>query len=241
VSSMTTPDEIPRIGDDTGGKLPLRPIGRRSLADEVAERIREVVLAGALRAGERVSDSRLAQELGVGRSTVREAFRILLSEGLLESSGHGVRVAQVTVDDVQDTFELRLAVECRAARMVAERRDPEDIAELRTIVDEYVRAVEEDDGPTVVQLDLRFHETLCRLSGSRRLHEAFTRDVVKMLVLLQVDHDIYQPLSDWADEPPRIFAAIESGDADAAGAAIEAHIEGSRSVLVDLARQRRLA
>jgi DNA-binding GntR family transcriptional regulator len=125
--------------------------------------------------------------------------------------------------------------------MVAGRRDPEDIAELRAIVDEQVRALREDDEPTVVQLDLRFHETLCRLSGSRRLHEAFTRDVVKMLVLLQVDHDIYQPLSDWADDLPRIFAAIESGDADAAGAAIEAHIEGSRHALIDLARQQRRA
>ncbi len=238
---MTTPDQMRQAGHHDSGMLPLRAIDRRSLADEVAERVREAVLAGALRAGERVSDSRLAQELGVGRSTMREAFRILLSEGLLESRGHGVRIAQLTVDDVQDTFELRLAVECRAARMVAERRDPEDIAELRAIVDEYARAVAEDDAPTVVQLDLRFHETLCRLSGSRRLHEAFTRDVVKMLVLLQVDHDIYQPLSDWTDELPRIFAAIESGDADAAGAAIEAHIEGSRHALVDLARQQRLA
>jgi GntR family transcriptional regulator, gluconate operon transcriptional repressor len=238
---MTTPEKMRKASDDESGKLPLRPIGRRSLADEVAERIREVVLAGALHAGERVSDSRLAQELGVGRSTVREAFRILLSEGLLESSGHGMRIAQLTVDDVQDTFELRLAVECRAARMVALRCDREEIAELRAIVEECVRAAEVDDGPAAVQLDLRFHETLCRLSGSRRLHDAFTRDVVKMLVLLQVDHDIYQPLSDWADELPRILAAIEGGDADAAGAAIEAHIEGSRHVLVDLARRQRPA
>jgi DNA-binding GntR family transcriptional regulator len=222
------------VGDDeaTGCRA---TIDRRSLADEIAERVGEVVLAGALSAGEKVSDSRLAQELGVGRSTMREAFRILLSEGLLESSGHGVRVAQVTVDDVQDTFELRLAVECRAARMVADAVTRH--RELRAIVDDYVRVAAKDDGPAAVQLDLRFHETLCRLSGSRRLHEVFTRDVVKMLVLLQVDHDIYQPLSDWADELPRILAAVESGDAYAAGAAVEAHIEGSRHVFVDLARR----
>jgi DNA-binding GntR family transcriptional regulator len=238
---MTTTAETRKDGEGSDDRLPLRPLDRRSLADEVAERVREAVLAGALHAGEKVSDSRLAQELGVGRSTVREAFRILLSEGLLESSGHGVRVAQITVDDVQDTFELRLAVECRAARMVAERRDPEDIAKLRTIVDECVRAAAADNGPVAVQLDLRFHETLCRLSGSRRLHEAFTRDVVKMLVLLQVDHDIYRPLSDWVGELPRILAAIESGGGDAAGAAVEEHIEGSRRVLVDLVRQQRPA
>ena len=79
-------------------------------------------------------------------------------------------------------------------------------------------------------LDLRFHETLCRLSRSARLHDAFTRDVVKMLVLLQVDHDIYQPVADWAEELPWIFDAIERGDADAASAAIESHIERSRQL-----------
>lgn len=227
-------------GHATGAPL-LRPIDRRSLADEVAERIREVVLAGSLPPGQKLSDSRLAKELPVGRSTVREAFRILLSEGLLESSGHGVRIARFTDDDVQDTFELRLAVECRAARMIASRRDPEDIAVLSGIVDEYTHAAASDDAAAAVQLDLRFHETLCRLSGSRRLHDVFTREVVKMLVLLQVDHDIYQPLSDWSGDLPLVLAALRGGDADAAAAAIEAHIEGSRGVLLDLARQQRPA
>lgn len=219
----------------------LRPIDRRSLADEVAERVREAVLAGTLAAGDKLSDTRLGTELGVGRSTVREAFRILLSEGLLESNGRGVRVAQFTVDDVHDTFELRLAVECRAARMLARRRAPEELAALRSIVVDCTRAAAGGDAPAATQLDLRFHETLCRLSGSRRLHEAFTREVVKMLALLQVDHDIYQPLSDWAPELPAILAAIESGDADAAASAMEAHIEGSRRTLMDLARRRRAA
>ncbi len=235
-------------GEQTGvdksgseGTLSLRPIDRHSLADEVAERIREVVLAGSLPPGQKLSDSRLAKELPVGRSTVREAFRILLSEGLLESSGHGVRIARFTDDDVQDTFELRLAVECRAARIIASRRDPADIAVLREVVDEYARAAASDDAAAAVQLDLRFHETLCRLSRSRRLHDVFTREVVKMLVLLRVDQDIYQPLSDWSGDLPLVLAAIKSGDPDAAAAAIEAHIEGSRGVLLDLVRQRRPA
>lgn len=223
-----------------GGALALLPIGRRSLADEVAERIREVILAGALPAGHRLSDSRLAKELAVGRSTVREAFRVLLSEGLLESNGHGVRVAAYTVNDVQDTFELRLAVECRAARVLASRRDTRDIAALRAIVIEYTGAVESGDVQAAVRLDLRFHETLCSLS-SRRLHEVFTREVVRMLVLLQVDFDIYSPLAEWSSDVPRIFAAIQSGDPDAAEAAVEAHIEGSRQTLLDLARERRPA
>ena len=222
-----------------GGELLMRPLGpRRSLVDEVAERIREVVLVGVLPSGTRLSDSRLAREIGVGRSSVREAFKVLLSEGFLEQMGRGVCVARLTVDDVHDTYELRLAVECRAVRILAMRHDAADIAQLEDIVSEFLRAAAADDAAAAVSLDLRFHESVCRLSRSARLHEVFTREVVKMLALLRIDSDIYQPLSEWTQELPFILAAIERGEADGASAAMEAHIESSRQVTLAYAQPR---
>ena len=217
----------------------LRPLGpRRSLVDEVAERIREVVLVGVLPSGTRLSDSRLAQEIGVGRSSVREAFKVLLSEGFLEQTARGVCVARLTVDDVHDTYEVRLAVECRAVRILASRRDATDVAQLESIVSEFQKAAAADDAAEAVRLDLRFHESVCRLSGSARLHEVFTREVVKMLALLRVDSDIYQPLAEWTDELPSILDAIKRGDADAASAAMEEHIEASRQLTLAYAQPR---
>jgi GntR family transcriptional regulator of gluconate operon len=228
------------VTEIAGGAEPLlRPLGpRRSLVDEVAERIREVVLVGILPSGTRLSDSRLAREIGVGRSSVREAFKVLLSEGFLEQTGWGVCVARLTVDDVHDTYEIRLAVECRAVRILAARHDATEVAQLEGIVSEFLKAAAADDATAAVRLDLRFHESVCRLSGSARLHDVFTREVVKMLALLRVDSDIYQPLSEWTDELPSILDAIKRGDADAASAAMEEHIEASRQVMLAYAQPR---
>ncbi len=211
----------------------LRPLApRSSLVDEVAERIREAVLGGVLPPGMRLSDSGLAREIGVGRGSVREAFSLLLADGLLErtEAGRGVRVARLAVEDFADTYELRLAIECRAARILAVRHDASDIAALDGVVQKFLKAARAGDDAKAVTLDLRFHETLCRLSRSVRLHDVFTRDVVKMLALLHCGDDIYQPLTDWAEELPSILDAIRRGDADGASAAVEDHIERSRQI-----------
>lgn len=217
------------------------PLGpRSSRVEDVAERIRELVLAGRLRGGTRLPESVLAHEMGVGRSSVREAFRLLTAEGLLERTTRGVQVATPTVEDVQDAFELRLAVECRAVRILATRRDDADVRELGEILGEFEAAVEAEDSDATTALDLRFHEAICRLSGSRRLHEVFKREVVKMLALLEMDSGIYEPLSDWSHELPVILTAIRRGEVDAASDAMEHHIERARSITLEYAARRQM-
>jgi DNA-binding GntR family transcriptional regulator len=224
-----------------GGSGIVGPLGpRSSRVEDVAERIREVVLAGRLRGGTRLSDSHLAQEMGVGRGSVREAFRLLTAEGLLERTTRGVRVATPSVEDVQDALELRLAVECRAVRILATRRDAEALRELGEILKEFEAAAEAGDTDATAALDLRFHDAACRLSGSRSLHEVFRREAVTMLALLQMESDYYEPLSDWSHELPLILTAIRDGDADAASDAMEHHIERARAITLEYAARRQL-
>lgn len=225
---------------DPGKASPVPILGafrpRASLADEVAERIRQLVLAGGLPAGTKLSDSRLAEELGLGRGSVREAFRLLLAEGFLERTSKGVRIARLTEEDVNDIFELRLAIECYATRMLAARHDETELRVLRRLVSELQKANEADDAGAAVMLDLEFHDSVCRLSGSRRLHDVFTREVEKMLALVRVDVDFYLPLSDWVGELPEIMDAIERGDGDEASAAMEHHILRSRDIVMAFVR-----
>ena len=148
----------------------LRPLApRSSLVDDVAEHIREAVLGGMLPAGMRLSDSRLAREIGVGRGSVREAFSLLLADGLLErtETGRGFRIARLAVEDFDDTYELRLAIECRAVRILTVRCDESDLAVLDGVVHDFLKAAREGDHARAVTLDLRFHETLCRLAAAR--------------------------------------------------------------------------
>jgi len=237
-------NETPQAAERADTESPLlRPLPpRSSLVDDVAERIREAVLGGVLPPGMRLSDSRLAKEMGVGRGSVREAFSLLLADGLLEraEAARGFRIARLAVEDFDDTYELRLAIECRAVRILAMRRDASDVAALNGVVQAFLDAAREGDHAEAVSLDLRFHETLCRLSRSARLHDVFTHDVVKMLTLLHtgygVGDDIYEPLAEWIEELPAILDAIGRGDADGASRAMEDHIESSRRLALAFAK-----
>jgi GntR family transcriptional regulator of gluconate operon len=228
------------LGDTSTGnpyRSILEGIGpRRTRTDEVAERVRELVLAGRLPAGTRLSDTRLSEEIGVGRSTVREAFKLLLAEGFLERAPQGMRIARLTPGDVNDIYDLRQAIECRAVEMLAERHSDAQIEELESVTASFEGAVRSDDVESAVLFDLRFHEAVCRLCGSGRIHQIFRREVEKMLALVRVDLDFYQPLSDWSGDLREILNALRRGDAAAATSALHDHIESSRSLVVDCAR-----
>jgi GntR family transcriptional regulator, vanillate catabolism transcriptional regulator len=145
-------------------------------------RLRELILEGRLRGGERVSELPLAAELEVSRTPLRLALAQLEHEGLLEAlPGGGFAVSTFTREEVADAIELRGVLEGSAARLAAERLD--DPAELEAIhgcvaqLDALVRpdrpAIEAFD--RYVKLNARFHRLLVRLAKSRPLEQAIAR------------------------------------------------------------------
>ena len=219
----------------------LRPLlPPRSLAEDAADMLREQILAGGYRPGEHLVEARIAEQLKVSRGPVREAFKLLRAEGLLEEEPRrGTFVVSLTADDVRQIYGLRAAIEGRAARLLAERRAPSIAAELRSLLEQMERAVAEDDPAAVFRHDLAFHDGLCRLSGNARLHEVFTRYVPMLRALLRLDERIYPSLADVAREHLPLVAAIERGDAALAATAAEEHCDQAAELIVGyLARQR---
>src|SRR5438477_9433205 len=99
---------------------PLQPLEvSRSLAEDAADRIREQILGGGFRQGEHLVESRIAQQLNVSRGPVREAFKLLRAEGLLEEEPRrGTFVVRLSSSDVSEIYGLRAAIEGRAARLI---------------------------------------------------------------------------------------------------------------------------
>ena len=120
-------------------------IHRVSIADQVAGILRQQILDGELRPGTALPEIPLATSLGVSRNTMREAVRILALEGLLKRNIHrGVTVAQLSIKDVQEIYDLRRMVEVQAI-LAAKDRPPEIMQQLRAAVDGYERAVRSRD------------------------------------------------------------------------------------------------
>lgn len=199
--------------------------GRRSLADDAADKIRAAILAGTVRQGDRLSDFHLAKQMGTSRGPAREALKLLCAEGLVvQIPNKGSFVARVSPEDIRDIYELRSAVESRAARVLAERHSQSDVAALRRLTEKMILAAERGAGSAVSRADIEFHETLCLLTGNRRLHGVFMREVPTMFALLRFDEAGYQPLSEMARELVPLVDAIEAGDSVQASRLIEEHI-----------------
>ena len=125
----------------------------------------------------------------------------------------------LSADDVREIYSLRAAIEGRAAQLLAGRRDPAAIAELRALLPRWRSAAEAGDVAGVYRQDLAFHDAVCRLSGNARLHEVFARYVPMLRALLHVDERMQESLAAVAEQHRPIVDAIEAGDV---GAAIEA-------------------
>lgn len=214
----------------------LAPLETSPAYEAVVDRVRRALALGVLLPGDRLPSERtLAEELGVSRVTVREALRILQGEGLLITRrGSGGTVVSETIHttgelspdlqrDVAEVFEFRVAVEGMAARKAAERSAGE-VAELiecqqalavSRSIDEFRRA------------DSHFHLTVARMSANPMLRNAIEDARAAAFTWLDLrEFTMFHESSIAGHEA--IIDAIAEQDADAAGAAMTAHIETAR-------------
>ncbi|MEP7060467.1 MAG: GntR family transcriptional regulator [Actinomycetota bacterium] len=217
---------------------PLQPT--RSLAEDAADMIREQILGGGFEQGEHLVEARIAEQLNVSRGPVREAFKLLRAEGLLEEEPRrGTFVVTLSPDDVREIYGLRAAIEGRAARMLAMANDSAATAELRRLLGAMEDAVRVGDAAAVFRRDLAFHDGLCRLAGNDRLHEVFLRHVPMLRALLRLDERVYRSLDEVANEHLPLVEAIEGGDAEAAARMAEAHCDHAGDLISAYIEERR--
>lgn len=211
----------------TGSGTELRPIeGPRSLAEDAAERIREQILGGGFHAGQHLVESKIAQQLRISRGPVREAFKLLRAEGLVEEEPRrGTFVVHLESADVREVYQLRAAIEGRAGRLLASSEDAHALAELRELVEKIDEAVRAGDTIAVSRADLAFHQALCRLSGNSRLLEVFKRYIPVLRALLRLDERVYTSGDEIALQHRPLLSAIEDGDPDRAALALERHCD----------------
>ena len=210
----------PMSANSPNGRLQIQ-----SVVDHVYTALRERILSGDLPRAAKLHQATLADELGVSRTPLREALRRLAAEGLVNfSPNRGARVSELDFGDMRHAWAARVALEPGAARLAAERRDPDGIAAMRDAIAAQ-RGADGDRGLSF-SANRTFHLALAAASGNPHL----TR-FAEMLWVPRIGVPIYQAQaaepagpSAWADEHEGIADAIERGDADAAERLTRAHV-----------------
>jgi len=147
-----------------------RTIPRTSLHQEVTAHVREMIFSGELAGGDRVPEKRICERLGISRTPLREALKVLASEGLLNLlPNRGARVARLTADAVEELFPVMGALEALAGEMACARASDAEIAELRAL--HYQMALHHARGELQPYwaLNQRIHEAILAAAGNPTL------------------------------------------------------------------------
>jgi DNA-binding GntR family transcriptional regulator len=146
----------------------------RPLSEEAYDVLRSAILSGRLPAGARIVEADVARQMAISRSPVREAVRKLEHEGLLEYvPRHGTVVVGLSREDVADAYALRAHLEAYGARLAAAKATEANLARLSDLIECMRKCGAADDLEGLVAADVEFHREVCRMSGSRRLIQAW--------------------------------------------------------------------
>jgi DNA-binding GntR family transcriptional regulator len=194
----------------------------RSLRDETVDELRRLILDGDLQPGSHLTELAISERLGVSRLPVREAFRRLEAEGLLEAlPRRGVRVVELDGDELESVREIRVALELMAVRRTVERADAEVLDSLRTVLTDGELANQANDSDRLDELNDTFHDLLSRGSGSRFLAE--TLRAVRNQAHHLVGGKSAAVGNSW-EEHARIIEAVLSADAEFAVLLMRRHL-----------------
>jgi DNA-binding GntR family transcriptional regulator len=149
-------------------------ISRTSLPQEAAGRLRALIIEGILAPGARLNERELSLQLGVSRTPLREAFRMLAAEGLLaQLPNRGVQVVALSREDVQHAFEVMASLEGLAGELAAGRVTDRDVADLRALQTEMEAAHKRRDLPTYYSINRMIHDRINAIAGNPVLAQTY--------------------------------------------------------------------
>lgn len=220
--------------------VPIKLDSYKPLREVVAETLREAIVNGMLKPGERLMEIQLAEELGVSRTPVREAIRKLELEGFVVMiPRRGTYVADLSIKDINEVFEIRTALDVLAAGLAVERITEDELEQLERLLVEIGELIEEDDADKIVESDSQFHDILYRASRNDRLvgiinnlREQFTR-------FRSISIQYPGRMQKSVEEHRRLVEAIASRDTDLAQQLAREHMENSEQTLLQDLNERR--
>jgi len=210
-------------------------IAPTALYQEVAERLRQRIFAHELTPGTWIDEQKLAEQYGISRTPLREALKVLASEGLVQlKPRRGCYVTEISRQDLDDIFPLIAMLEGRCAAEAVSRATPADISELRAIHNRLEAAARDGRIDAFFEANQEFHRQIQALAGNRWLLTVI-QDLRKVLKLsrlhsLSLEGRLQQSL----DEHRLIMAALEAGEGARAEKTMHDHLLSGREALAKM-------
>jgi DNA-binding GntR family transcriptional regulator len=216
------------------------PIQRQTIASMTVEALRERILRGDYPEGEPLRQDALADELGVSRIPVREALRQLEAEGLVTFSPHrGAVVSSLSLEEIDEIFELRAEIECELLRRSIPRMTQEQLERATDVLDEFEEALAAGESVRWGPLNWHFHAALYASANRnftmgvlQKLHQHSDRYFRMQVLLANGGHKAN-------DEHREIAEAVKLKDVKSATQLMRAHIIGAGQSLVELLEEQR--
>ncbi len=204
------------------------------LRDVVFNTLRQAILTGELKPGERLMEIHLADRLGVSRTPIREAIRKLELEGLVVMIPRkGAQVAKITEKNLKDVLEVRRALDTLAVRLACKRMDDTYKKQLREACDEFAKVVKCSNTKDITEADVRFHDIINQSTGNDRLIQ-LVNNLAEQMYRYRLEY-----IKDAAyhkrlvDEHEEIYNAIMERDEERAAKAVVVHIDNQEASILE--------
>ncbi len=205
------------------------------LRDVVFQTLREAILKGELKPGERLMELQLADKLGVSRTPIREAIRMLELEGLAVTVPRkGAEVAKMTLKDMEDVLEIREALDELAAQIACDKITPEQMVRLCNAKKEFEKSTKTNDLKAIAEADVRFHDVIYEATDNPKLVSLLNnlREQVYRYRVEYIKNPQNYPIL--IEEHANILNALSKGDKEAVKQAMHVHVENQAIAVKDV-------
>lgn len=203
------------------------------LRDVVFNTLRQAILTGELKPGERLMEIHLADRLGVSRTPIREAIRKLELEGLVTMiPRRGAEVAQITEKSMNDVLEVRRAVDALCVELACERITQEELGKLKEACEHFEEAVKAGDVKHIAQADVALHDIIVQATGNQRLVQlvnTLSEQMYRYRFEYIKDFRQHERL---VEEHRIIYESIVGKDKETACKAAKEHIDNQKKAII---------
>jgi DNA-binding GntR family transcriptional regulator len=205
----------------------------RCLVDVAYQQIKDWIIRYYLKPGARLHVKDLSQALGISQTPVREALSMLEKENLIEREPQkGFRVKSLSMQEIEDLYDLRIALEVLSARKAAQRITLYDLKRLTGLLSKVGRFLKSGNKQGILELEQNFHSIILDASGNKPLAEMGRAILDRIWIIQNINLLTTDHLSDAHPQHVKVFEAIQAGNSQKAGVLMAGHLKFAKEFVI---------